>query len=176
MIRNPAQIAAVHESGHAVAALHLGVQFEAVELKIEGFNGMWYCGGRLKGAQLPEKADNQRLWTQLVVIMAGYASVSLLSPPTSFSVRQFTDTDDRDYGAAVDILGSTQPPLLQPREREAAMERAWHDARRVVEANWRRMTAIADELMRLSHPNGDTTACHIVLTPQDLSRLFSAVR
>jgi hypothetical protein len=169
---SPVQRTAVHESGHAIAAIHLGVRFEGVELRIDAIDGFWHCGGRLRGAELPDVADNRRLWAQLIVIMGGYAAESLLAPPSDFSLRQFTFPDDRDFGAAVEVLRSMQPPVIGPRDLEAAMARAWNDARQVLVANWHRMTTIADELVRLSHPNGETVACHIVLTPKELSLLF----
>jgi hypothetical protein len=172
MVDNPVQMTAVHESGHAIAAMHLGIRFEAVELRIDAVDGFWQCGGRLRGAELPDTADNRRLWAQLIVIMAGYAAVSLLAPSTGFSLSQFTFPDDRDYAAAVDILGSMEPAVTVTSECEAAMAHAWHDARQVVMTNWQQMTTIADELVRLSQPDGETVACHIVLTPEDLSLLL----
>lgn len=53
------------------------------------------------------------------------------------------------------------------------MNQAWLDARQLVAANWQRTAGVADELVRRSHSNGETIACHIVLTPKDLSRLFA---
>ena len=174
MIENPAQRTAVHESGHAIAAIHLGIPFEGVELRIDAIDGYWHCSGRLRGTELPEIADNRRLWAQLIVIMAGYAAESLLAPSIGFSLTQFKFPDDRDFAAAVDVLRLMQPPVTGPSAPEAAMERAWHDARQLVVANWLRLAAIADELVRLSHPHGETVACHILLTPKDLSQRLLA--
>jgi hypothetical protein len=174
MIANPVQSTAVHESGHAIAAIHLGISFEAVELRVEAIDGFWHCGGRLRAAELPEMADNRRLRAQLIVIMAGYAAQSLLAPPSGFSLAQFRFPDDRDFAAAVYILHSMQPPVTAVRDYEAAMERAWHDARHLLVANWRRMAAVADELVRLSHRNGELGACHVVLTTKDLSQILPA--
>lgn len=174
MIENPVHKTAVHESGHAIAAIQLGIPFEGVELRIDAINGSWHCGGRLRGTELPEIADNRRLLAQLIVIMAGYAAESLLAPSTGFSLTRFKFPDDRDFAAAVDILRMMQPPVTGQSALEAAMERAWHDARQLVVANWLRMTAIADELVRLSHPGGETVSCHILLTPKALSQLLPA--
>jgi hypothetical protein len=172
MAVSPVQRTAVHESGHAIAAIQLGVPFEGVELRIEAIDGFWHCGGRLRGTELPEMVDNRRLWAQLVIIVAGYAAESLLAPSTGFSPAEFKFPDDRDFVAAVDILGLMQPPVIGARAAEAAMEQAWHEARELIVANWITMAAIADELVRRSHPNGETVECHIVLTPKDLSELL----
>jgi hypothetical protein len=172
MFQNPAHRTAVHESGHAVAALHLGVRFEAVELRIRGINGFWHCDGRLRGAELPDDADNRRLWPQLIVVMAGYAALSLFEQPTAFSLREFTFPDNRDYAAAADILHSMQPAVTETQALHTAMGQAWNDARQIVTANWASLTTIADELVRRSHPHGETVACLIALTPQDLSKLL----
>jgi hypothetical protein len=174
MIDNPVQRTAIHESGHAIAAIHLGIPFEGLELQVDAIDGFWHCGGRLWGAELPELADNRRLWAQLIVIMAGYAAESLLTPSNGFSVARFQSPDDRDFAAAVDVLRLMEPPVTGQSAPEAAMERAWHDARQLVVANWMGMAAIADELVRLSHPHGETAACHILLTPQDLRKLLPA--
>lgn len=173
MTEHPIQTTAVHESGHAIAATHLGIRFEGVELRVEAIDGFWHCGGRLRGAELPDIADNRRLHAQLTVIMAGYASQSLLAPVTGFSLAQFKFPDDRDFAAAVDVLSLMHPPVTDPGEIEAAMNRAWLEARQIVAANWRGMAAIADELVRPSHRNGETVACHTVLTTKDLAQLFS---
>jgi hypothetical protein len=174
MAVNPVLRTAVHESGHAIAAIHLGIPFEGVELRIDAIEGFWHCGGRLRGTELPEMADNGRLWAQLIIIMAGYAAESLLAPSTGFSLTQFKFPDDRDFAAAVDVLRLMQPPVIGATAAEGAMEQAWHEARELVVANWMRMAAIADELVRLSHRNGETVACRIVLTLQDLSQLLPA--
>jgi hypothetical protein len=174
MIDNPVQRTAVHESGHAIAAIHLGIPFEGVELRIDASDGFWHCGGRLRGTELPEIADNRRLRAQLIVIMAGYAAESLLAQSTGFSLSQFKFPDDRDFVAAVDVLRLMQPPVTGQSACEAAMEYAWHDARQLIVANWLRMAAIADELVRLSHPHGETVECHILLTPKDLSQFQPA--
>ena len=174
MIENPVRRTAVHESGHAVAAIHLGIPFEGVELRIDAIDGFWHCRGRLRGTELPEIADNRRLWAQLIVIMAGYAAESLLAASTGFSLTQFKFPDDRDFAAAADVLRLMQPPVTGQSAVEAAMERAWHDARQLVVANWLRMAAIADELVRLSHPRGEIVACHILLTPKDFAQLLPA--
>jgi hypothetical protein len=63
-----------------MVAAYFGIRFEGIELRIEGIDGFWHCGGRLRGAELPENADNRRLQKQLTVIMAGYAAQSLLAP------------------------------------------------------------------------------------------------
>lgn len=104
-------------------------------------------------------ADSQRLYAQLTVIMAGYAAQSLLARTTGFSLAQFTFPDDRDFVASVDVLGLMQPPVTDPRDVEAAMNRAGLDARQLVASNWQKMAAIADELVRRSHRNGETVAC-----------------
>jgi len=174
MIENPLQRTTVHESGHAIAALHLGIRFEGVELRLDAVDGYWHCGGRLRGAELPEMADNRRLEAQLVVILAGDAAESLFATSTGFSLAAFKSPDDRDFAAAVDILLSMRPPVAEPRYQETAMERAWHDARQLVVANWQHMTAIADELVRRCHRNGEMVACHIVLTPKELSQLLAS--
>jgi hypothetical protein len=174
MIDNPVQSTAVHESGHAIAAIHFGIPFEGVELRIDAVDDFWHCGGTLRGAELPEMADNPRLRAQLIVIMAGYAAQSLLSPSTGFSLAQFKFPDDRDFTAAVDVLGLMQPSVNGPSDHEAAMGRAWHEARQLVVANWPRMTTVADELVRLTQRDGETVACNIVLTRRDLSRLLAA--
>ena len=174
MIDNPVQRTAVHESGHAIAAIHLGIPFEGVELRIDLIDGLWHCGGRLRGTELPETADNQRLWAQLIVIMGGYAAQSLLAHSTVFSLAEFKFPDDRDFAAAVDILRSMRPPVTSLRDREAAMEGAWLEARQLVAANWQRMAAIADELVRRCQQDGEIVVCHIVLTPKDLSQLLPA--
>ncbi len=174
MIEIPVQRTAVHESGHAIAAIHLGIPFEGVELRIDAIDGFWHCSGRLRGTELPETADNRRLWAQLIVIMAGYAAESLLAPSTGFSLTQFKSPDNRDFAAAVDVLRLMQPPVTGQSDYEAAMEHAWHDARHLVVANRLRMAAIADELVRLSHPHGEIVGCHILLTPRDLSQFLPA--
>jgi hypothetical protein len=174
MLQNPAQRTAVHESGHAAAALHLGIRFEAVELRIRGIDGFWHCDGRLRGAELPEGADDKRLWAQLIVVMAGYAALSLFEQPTAFALREFTFPDGRDYMAAEEILRRMSFALTDTLALHDAMRQAWSDARQVVAANWNTLTTIADELVRLSHPDGETVACHIELTPQDLARLLPA--
>ena len=172
--QNPAHQTAFHESGHAVAALHFGVRFEAVELNVWAKDGNWYCNGRLRGAPLPEHADNRRLWAQLVVVMAGYAAVSLIEQQAGFSIRAFTFPDDRDYNAAAELLGSMKPAVVEERAVHAAMEQAWSDARQVVGTHVHALRTIAAELMRLSHPNGETVACQLALTPLDLSKLLPA--
>ena len=176
MFRNPAHKTAVHEAGHAVATIHLDIPFEGIELRIDAADGHWYCGGRLKGAELPDLADNERLWAQLIVIMAGYAGTSVFEHETAFSLREFTCVDDRDYSAAVDILRQFQPPVVEPTVLHTAMEQAWNDARQLIIANRTTLATISDELMRRSHPNGETLACHIMLTQQDLSRLLPSNR
>lgn len=172
-MRSPIQTTAVHESGHATVATHFGIRFEGVELRVEAIDGFWHCGGRIRGAELPDNADNSRLQMQLTVIMAGYGAQSLLAPTNGFSLSEFKFPDDRDFAAAVDILRLMQPPVTDPCDVEAAMNKSWLDARQLVAANWQRMTAIADELVRRSHRSDQPIACHIVLTPRDLSRLFS---
>jgi hypothetical protein len=174
MVENPVKRTAVHESGHAIAAIHFGIPFEGVELRIDAIHGFWHCGGRLRGTELPEMADNRRLWAQLIVIMAGYAAESLLTLSPGFSLDQFKFPDDRDFAAAVDLLLLMQPPVTGQSAAEAAMEQAWYDARRLVVANWSQMAVIADELVRLSHRNGETVACHVLLRPEDLSQLLPA--
>jgi hypothetical protein len=172
---SPIQATAVHEAGHAIVATHFGIRFEGVELRVEAIDGYWHCGGRIRGAELPENADNRRLQMQLTVIMAGYGAQSLLAPTNGFSLSEFKFPDDRDFAAAIDVLRSMQPPVTDPRDAEAAMNHAWLDARQLVAANWHRLTAIADELVGRSHRNGQTIACHILLTSKELSRLFSDV-
>lgn len=156
-----------------IVAVHFGIRFEAVELLVEVVDGLCYCGGRLKGADLPEDADNRRLKKELTVIMAGYAAQSLLAPTNGFSLAEFKSPDDRDFAAAVDVLSWMHPPVTYPPAIEAAMRQAWLDARQLVTANWQRMAAIADELVRCSHQNGEAIGYRILLTPKDLARLFS---
>jgi hypothetical protein len=173
-MRSPIQTTAVHEGGHAIVAAHFGIRFEGVELRVEAIDGFWHCSGRIRGAELAENADNRRLQMQLTVIMAGYGAQSLLAPTNGFSLSEFKFPDDRDFAAAVDVLRLMQPPVTDPHDVEAAMHQAWLAARQLIAANWQRVAAIADELVGRSHSNGQTIACHVVLTPTDLSRLFPA--
>lgn len=174
MIENPVQLTAIHESGHAIAAVHLGVRFQAVELRVDLIDGYVHCGGRLRGAETSETTDNQRLWSELVVIMAGYAAVSLLKPSQGFSLKEFTFPDDRDFAAALEVLGWIQPPSSDRQASEAAMAQAWLQAREVVASNWQRMAAIADELVRRCHPGGELVASHIELAPEEVARLVAS--
>lgn len=174
MIENPVQLTAIHESGHAIAAVHLGIRFEAVELRVDLIEGYWHCGGRLRGAETSETTDQQRLWSELVVIMAGYAAVSLLKPSQGFSLEEFTFPDNRDFAAAKEVLGWMQPSSSDRRAGDAAMAEAWLEARDIVASNWQRMAAIADELVRRCHSTGELVASHIELAPEEVARLVAS--
>jgi hypothetical protein len=174
MIENPVERTAIHESGHAIVAVHCGVPYSAVEMKIEAINGSWHCGGRLRGAEMPELADNARHWVQLTVIMAGYAAESLYEPGRAFSVQDFSTPDDRDHQAALAILQSLRPPVTDAAHCEPALERAWNDARAVVSASWSQLLVIANALVRLSVRNGEVVEGLVALTPTQVSKLLGS--
>lgn len=175
MSDNPVQSTAVHESGHAITAVHFGIRFQAVEMRVELIDGFWHCGGRLRGAELPESANRERLWAELVVIMSGYAAVSLLKASSGFSLNEFTFPDDRDFAAAIDVLGWMRPPVSGQQACEAAMEQAWLQARQIVSSRWPQMAAIADELVRRCHPSGALATSHIELSPEEVARIIAGV-
>jgi hypothetical protein len=174
MIENPVQLTAIHESGHAIAAVHLGIRFQAVELRVDLIEGFWHCGGRLRGAETSEPTDQQRLWSELVVIMAGYAAVSLLKPSQGFDLKEFTFPDDRDFKGALEVLSWLQPSRSDRQTHVAEMARAWLQARELVASNWQRMAAIADELVRRCHPEGELVASHVELAPEEVARLVAS--
>lgn len=175
-MRSSVETTAVHESGHAIVAIHFGIRFEGVELRVQVIDGFVHCGGRLKGSELPEDADNRRLQKELTVVMAGYAAQSLLAPTNGFSIAEFKFPDDRDFGAAIDVLSWMQPPVRDARAAEAAMSKAWLDARQLVAANWQRMGTIGDELVRRSHSNGKAIDCQILLSAKEIAQLLAAAK
>ena len=170
---NPLVITAVHEGGHAIVATVLNVRFESVEHRVDVLGESFVCGGALRGADLPEGADNERLRKQLLVVVAGFAAQSFIDGTTEFSLSQFRSPDDRDYLSAVEILGMMQPPVMAMHHLEPALCRAWHDARELVHSNWYGLTVIANESIRRAQSGGQIGPCHTVLTPMQLSQLFS---
>lgn len=174
MTENPVQVTVIHESGHAIAAVYLGIRFQAVELRVDLIDGFWHCGGRLRAAESSEPTDKHGLWSELVVIMAGYAAVSLLKPSQGFSVEEFTFPDKRDYEGALEVLGWLLPANSDQLAREAAMAQAWLQARDIVASNWQRMAAIADEIVRRCHPAGELVPSHVELAPEEVARLIAS--
>jgi hypothetical protein len=174
MTENRVQLIAIHESGHAIAAVHLGIRFQAVELRVGLVEGFWHCSGRLRGAETSEPSDKQRLWSELVVIMAGYAAVSLLKPSPGFDLNEFMFPDDRDFKGALEVLSWIRPPNSDPQVLTADMARAWLQARDIVASNWQKMAALADEIVRRCHPQGELVPSHIELAPEEVARLFAS--
>jgi hypothetical protein len=105
--------------------------------------------------------------------MAGYAAESLFKPDRAFSLETFRTPDDRDLQAALDILESLRPPVTDSPQCEAALEKAWHDARAVIAANRSRLLLIANELVRQSVRDGEVVEGLVSLTPAQVSRLLS---
>lgn len=147
---HPMHVTALHEAGHAVVALHLGISVGSVHLWNIDEGESWRFGGKVEIADPTSQLTIGERMDRLAVLAAGEAADRLFRRGHGeFDLGVFTHFDGRDWQYAEDLLAEMRPcPTTERRVR--IFSREWRRARSILSSNWNACWAIARALSELA--------------------------
>jgi len=134
---------ALHEAGHAMAAHVLG--FEVAGMSC------WRREDGRHGGECLVREDSDRMWGQLLVILAGVAANMVIEP------NAMTWLGERDINKAWGIVDRIASANKGAGDRMILTALA--EARRLLDERWPAVESVAEQLHRVGQMDGPQTHC-----------------